>query len=294
MVKVYDRKKKKYVMEEHQGEGPLNFLYNNFLGRFFLKLIFINKIFSRIAAKYYESKLSVKLIDKFIKKNKIDMNLYENKVYNSFNDFFTRKRKPELLNFAFKNNELISPADARLQIYKANKESIKIKDSIYDLEEILLDEKLAKEFVDGYVLVFRLAVDNYHRYCHIDDGKIITKKVINGKLHTVASISRRYKIYKENQREYAYIDGKNIGKYIQMEVGAMLIGKIINNDKQPIKGQEKGFFAYGGSTIVVILKDNVKIDKDILKNSENEIETKVSYGEKIGNILRRSKSKGND
>ncbi len=286
MTKVYNRKTKEYITEIHQGEKPLNFLYKNCIGRFLLKLIFINKPFTKLAAKYYESKLSIKKADKFIKNNNIDITEYENVEYNSFNDIFTRKKKKELLNIKSNQNELISPAESKLQIYKATDNKVKIKNSLYDLEEIIQDKELVEEFKNGYILVFRLSVDNYHRYCHIDDGKVLKEKIINGKLHTVCSISKRYKIYKENQREYTLVEGNNLGKYIQMEIGAMIIGKIINNQEPPKKGQEKGYFAYGGSSIVVITKDNIKFDKDILNNSKKEIETKINYGEKIGLIIK--------
>ena len=49
------------------------------------------------------------------------------------------------------------------------------------------------------------------------------------------------------------------------------------------KGEEKGYFEFGGSTIVLLFKkDTITIDKDILDNSKDNIETIVKYGEKIG------------
>ena len=93
------------------------------------------------------------------------------------------------------------------------------------------------------------------------------------------------KIYKENEREYSILDTKHFGQIIYMEVGAMLIGKIINHDLDTFKrGDEKGYFLPGGSTVVVIA-NNIKVDKDILNNSKNNIETLVEVGEKVGEKL---------
>ena len=70
-----------------------------------------------------------------------------------------------------------------------------------------------------------------------------------------------------------------------MEVGALLVGKIVNHHgPAPIRrGQEKGYFQFGGSTVVLLLKkDTAILDEDILENSRNGIETLVKFGEKIG------------
>jgi phosphatidylserine decarboxylase len=49
------------------------------------------------------------------------------------------------------------------------------------------------------------------------------------------------------------------------------------------KGDEMGYFAFGGSTVLMLVdRDRVKIDSDILKNTKNKIETAVQMGEKIG------------
>jgi phosphatidylserine decarboxylase len=70
---------------------------------------------------------------------------------------------------------------------------------------------------------------------------------------------------------------------IQIEVGAMLVGRIKNANKTTFKkGEEKGYFDFGGSTVVLLVNKDIKIDDDILAQSAKGIETKVSYGERIG------------
>ena len=129
-------------------------------------------------------------------------------------------------------------------------------------------------------------MDDYHRYCYIDDGSLKETRVIKGKLHTVSPLSKEYKIYKENYRIVSVLSTKHFGDVIHIEVGALLVGKIVNilvNDFE--KGEEKGFFEPGGSTIVQLFKkDTVKIDDDIVKQSHDNTETKVLFGEGVGTV----------
>ena len=157
---------------------------------------------------------------------------------------------------------------------------VKVKNNIYTVLELI--NRNVDDFKDSYMFIYRLSVDNCHRFYYIDDGKRIDRVRVNGKLHTVSSSSDEYKIYKENEREYSVLDTKNFGKIIYMEVGALLIGKIINYDKEKFtRGEEKGYFLPGGSTIIIIAKD-IKVDEDILKYSNKNIETIVNIGEKVG------------
>lgn len=285
MPKIYDRKNKNYYIENQYSKKVLKFLYNTKFGRLILKIL-VNKSFSYLMSLYYNGFLSLGKIDKFIKTYNISMQDFEKKNYSSFNDFFTRKMISQ--NIDEKPEILISPASSKLMVYSISEEFfVDIKNSRYSLKDLLKDEKIAKKYKNGICLVFRLTVDDYHRYCYIDSGKVEEERTINGKLHTVSSISNQYKIFIENQRQYQLLNTKNLGLVVQMEVGAILVGKIVNYDlKLFAKGEEKGYFSFGGSTIIILIQENkVKIDEDIIKNSKQNIETKVSYGEGIGVLL---------
>ena len=88
-------------------------------------------------------------------------------------------------------------------------------------------------------------------------------------------------------KECSILDTKEFDKIIYIEVGALLVGKIVNNDLDTFKRwDEKGYFMYGGSTVILIVKENIlKVDKDILKNSLGGFETCVKLGEKIAKKL---------
>lgn len=270
------------------GESQNNFLkklYGTFLGRCALKIL-VCRFVSNLGGWYMNSRFSKWQIESFIEKNNIDMSQFENRQFTSYNDFFTRKILPGKRPYSKDDNVLISPADAKLSCYRIDdKCRVTIKDTSYSLEELLEDKELANEYLNGYWLVFRLTVDDYHRYHYIDDGKIIGNKFINGKFHTVNPIANDYyPIYKQNTRSYTVIESKNFGKMVQMEVGAMMVGRIVNYPKkQCYRDEEKGYFEFGGSTVVILLKENQAIiDEDIVKNTINDKETVVKLGESIG------------
>ena len=271
------------IIEDKRPKGA-NFLYKNFFGRIILKRV--NKRFiSKIGGFYLNKKISTKHINNFIKDNNIDMSEYENTKYQSFNEFFSRKIIDGKRTFSKNKLDFCAPCDSKITVYQLdNNQEFIIKNKKYTLERILRDKDLANNYKNGYFIVFRLSVDDYHRYAYIDSGKLLSRKVINGVFNTVGPIAfDRYKVYQENQREYEVLETENFGTIIQMEIGATMVGKIYNYKKKKFKrGEEKGYFLFGGSTVVIIIKENIiKIDEDILNNSKNKIETKVKQGNKI-------------
>ena len=84
---------------------------------------------------------------------------------------------------------------------------------------------------------------------------------------------------------YALLESDHFGTLLQMEVGATMVGRIVNNpgQRRVERGEEKGRFEFGGSTVIVLLeKDAAVIDEDILRNTQQDAETVVHLGERIG------------
>ena len=289
-MEVYNRELKKKIDEVDTNAKSVDLLYNSFLGRVVLKLL-VRPTISKLNGIRYSRKSSSKLIPKFVLKNEIDMSEYPYKEYSSFNDFFTRQIIKEKRPISSKKNDLISPCDSLLSVYKISKDlTFNLKNSTYTVGELLKDEELANKYNDGYLLLFRLTVRDYHRYCYIDSGTRDEYKHINGVLHTVNPIAcKKVKVYSENSREYTTLHLDNFGDAIQIEVGALMVGKIKNNSlKKFSRGDEKGYFEFGASTIIMMFpKNSIEIDEDILAESEEEIETRIKYGEKIGKSLRK-------
>ncbi|SHM14628.1 phosphatidylserine decarboxylase [Ruminococcus flavefaciens] len=273
------------VTNENQNK-LLKKLYGNTLGRVLLKTLTAPCI-SRTAGKFMDSRASKLLIKPFIKRSGIDTSQYIMCDFRSYNDFFTRRVKQGKRPIDFEADHLISPCDSKLTAHKISKNSIfRIKGSRYRVSDLLCNDFLAKRFCGGYCLIFRLEVDDYHRYCYIDNGTKTHNTFIAGELHTVNPIAlERYNIYKRNSREYTVLHTENFGDVVQIEVGAMMVGRIVNNHGEASfrRGEEKGRFEFGGSTIVMLFgKDSISIDEDILRNSAEGIETMVKMGEKIG------------
>lgn len=284
-MRIYVRDKKSYAEAEQYGGGALKFLYTNPLGRVLLKLA-VSPLVSNIYAYFMSRPASAGKIPGFIDKYGIDMSEYEDRTYRSFNEFFTRPFAEGARKVDRDAKAFISPADSKLLVYSIDEDlKMNIKGRQYTVSELLGKRDHAEEFGGGYALVFRLCMDDCHRYCFVDDGKLLDHYRIKGKLHTVSSISKDHKIYMENTREVSVLDTENFGKLIQIEVGAMLVGRIKNSYPGSFKkGEEKGFFEPGGSTIVVLIRgDKLVIDEDILTQSESGTETQIKYGEKIGN-----------
>lgn len=262
----------------------LKILYSFILGRITLKVL-TRPTISKVGGLYLSSPLSKVWNKQFIKKNKINMEEYESKKYRSYNDLFTRKIKDEFRPIDMNPKSFISPCDSKLTVYPINNESVfTIKESKYTISE-LVDGKKIKDYKGGFALVFRLEPTDYHHYCYIDSGTKEENVFIKGVLHTVQPVSSKYKVFKRNSREYTILHTKNFKDIVQIEVGAMMVGKIINHHGKYKfkKGEEKGLFEFGGSTIVLLVKKNViRIDSDIIENSLLGIETIVKYGEKIG------------
>lgn len=275
-----------FKLKKKKEDKFILFFYNTIIGRLLLKIFTLN-IISKIAGLFLSTRLSKIFIKRFILKNNININDYEEVKYKSFNDFFIRKIKAGKRPINYKDNVLISPCDGRLLVYKINKDNLfKIKNSYYNIHDLIKND-VSNEYLNGYALVFRLCVDNYHRYCYIDNGIKTNNNYIKGILHTVRPVALdKYNVYKTNSREWTILKTENFGNVIQIEVGAICVGKIVNHHQQDTfrKGEEKGYFKFGGSTIILLFKENtIKINKEILNNSLNNIETIVKLGEKIGN-----------
>ena len=274
------------VLPDDSRSPSLRFLYGTALGRAALRVL-IKPFVSKLAGGFMDSGLSRPLISGFVRRNGIDLSICEERRYRSFNDFFTRRLKPSARVADMEKSHLISPCDGKLTVYTVTEDgTFEIKGTRYTLLSLLRDEALARKYLGGTLLVFRLTVGDYHRYCYMDGGAKSGNIHIDGVFHTVNPIAcDRYPIYKENTREYCVIDTDSFGEVTMMEVGALLVGRILNHHgaQRVERGQEKGMFLFGGSTIVAAIeKDRVTIDGDIVRNTREGFETVVKLGEKIG------------
>ena len=265
----------------------LEVIYGHALTRMLLRP-FLSPAVSDICGKFLSTRLSRRIIPSFVKKNHIDLGIYEKQEFDSYNACFTRKIKAEQRPINEQKNILISPSDGKVTAYPiTQKGRFWIKHTQYSAAQLLKDERLAERYMGGWIYVIRLTVDDYHRYCYVADGRKSRQRKIRGVLHTVNPVANDYyPIYKMNSREYCLLKTKELGTILLMEVGALMVGKINNHEEdsaQVKRGDEKGMFEFGGSTIVVMTEPGMaEPDKDIIHNTKAQAETLVKMGEPIG------------
>ncbi|MFD0994146.1 phosphatidylserine decarboxylase [Tenacibaculum geojense] len=288
-IKFINRKTGELETETPPGEGFLKFLYNNPFGRITILPMVKRKFLSTYYGNLMNKPNSTKKIDSFVKQLGIDMTEAVKPVneYTSFNDFFYRKLKPEAREI---ENGIVSPGDGKLLAFESIDavHDFYIKGRKFTLKEFLADNKLAEQYKNAAMIILRLAPNDYHRYHFPYNGTPSESKKIKGHYLSVspyALIKNFTKVFCENKREYCILSTEDKGDILLAPVGATMVGSIISTYKaeEPVKkGDEMGYFAFGGSTIVMLVdKNKISIDKDLLENTKNKLETFVKMGEKI-------------
>ena len=281
-MQVWNRKE--LIGTPEVGAGAMRFAYENPVGRALTKAILCRSFISNLYAAWQKSRLSKGKVRKFIAQYHISLDDCTAQDFPNFNAFFTRQRKSYVNRTA--ENELPAIADSKLTALPIDENRVfTVKGVPYTAAELLENEKLAAEYAGGTCLIFRLSPDDYHRYVYPDGGAQEKTVAIKGVLHSVNPIAGSLGVYRRNARRYTVLHTAHFGDVVQMEVGALLVGKIRNHSETAgkiEKLQEKGYFEYGGSTVILLLKkDAVTVDADIMKYSAQGIETKVKIGERI-------------
>ena len=283
-VEYIDRASGERITESVMGDGALRFAYETLLGRTLWPVLFGSKAISAIMGWYYDSPKSRKAIASLaaIPGCKADEAEHPISSYPSFNAFFTRKLKPGARPIG---DGMVSPADGRLMLYlNANADTpFPLKGATRRLREVF-----GPDVPDGEydIAVIRLAPVDYHRF-HFPYACRTPEKVrmIPGEYHSVNPIAlvRRPDIYADNERQILACDA-DFGRYWLVDVGAFGVGTIVQtyNGEEHAKGDEKGYFKFGGSTVILIARaGSLKFDDDLVRNSANGLETRVCCGEQI-------------
>ncbi len=210
--------------------------------------------------------------------------------FKSFNDFFTRRLKPHARPFPEERTLFGSPADCRLFAWQnlQNDLCIPVKGDRFTVAQLLGPShvKLAELFHDGSLCVCRLCPADYHRFHFPDDGRFVATWPVKGKYNSVnpLALNQNLNVFTTNYREISLMNLANFGLTLYIEVGAFAVASITQTSDGPTfkRGEEKGYFSFGGSTIILVFQNNhIHFDQDILEHTEQNIETLVKTGQPI-------------
>lgn len=291
-INYIERKTGEKRVEKIYGYRALSLLYGNgFLKSLFSKLILpllaYFPFFSQFYGTLQKRPSSKKKIVPFIEAYGVDASEFLDTEFNSFNDFFIRKLKPEARPIISNPNILAMPADGRYLVYPKFQQFV-VKGKEFSLFEFLQSQADASRYQEGSMAIARLCPSDYHRFHFPCDGTATEARLINGSLYSVnpMALAKRIVILSENKRMITEIDSKQFGTILYIEIGATAVGTIRQTytpDQFVKKGEEKGYFEFGGSCIVLLFeKGRIVFDEDLIKNTERGLETRALFGSSLG------------
>lgn len=289
-IRFVDRSTGKTETEIVYGEGALRWLYTTSAGRLLERGLLSRRFISVLYGRYLASGLSRGKIADFVTRLGIDPEESERppEDYACFNDYFTRRLKPERRPIDPDPEAFVSSADGRLLAFPCHKGLVlPVKGRKFTLEKFLRSAELARRFAGGWCIIVRLCPADYHRYHFPVAGVPGRSRPIRGRYRSVSPvvIEQDLAVFDENQRQVSLHQSEAFGSIALVEVGAICVGAIVQTytpGAPVLKGQEKGYFEFGGSTQVLLVeKDRVDVDADLCENSASGVETRVLMGERI-------------
>lgn len=269
-------------------------LFSRILSFLFLSILSRSNIISFLWCSFQKSRLSRFKVKPFIKAFNVDPSEFLDPIesFKCFNDFFIRKLTPSCRPIVSGETKAILPADARYLVYDniKNVSGFLIKGHKFSLEELLLDSHLAQKYASGSMVIARLAPVDYHRFHFPIDCTPSEPQLIPGRLYSVnpTALKKDINILTRNKRMTTNLSSKTFGDVLYIEVGATNVGSIhqtFSPEKQHEKGDEKGYFSFGGSCLIILFEPSkIKFDQDLLDASSRKIEVLGKLGQSLGTI----------
>lgn len=296
-IRFYNRTTRSLETEEIYGERWLRFAYENPVGRFFTWAL----IRRWAASAYYGWRMnrlySASKVLPFILRYKVNVDEFAKSplTYNSFNEFFHRALKREARPIAPGDEVAVFPADGRHLVFPevGKAAGFYVKGATFSLNDLFGDAGWAAEFAGGAMTISRLCPVDYHRFHFPVAGVPDDARLINGYLYSVSPIALRRNVsyLVENKRMVTCIESPVFGKVAMIEVGATMVGTIAQlyvEDRPVAKGEEKGWFKFGGSCVITVFqRGRIRFDDDLVEQSARHIECYAKMGERMGWALGR-------
>jgi phosphatidylserine decarboxylase len=296
-INYFNRMTGKNEVEKVYGDGFIKFLYRSAPGKK-IGPAFTNKLFSKAYGAFQDLPSSHRKVKPFIEKFHIPIEDYEpgsrpsldpRDSYRSFNEFFIRKFKRGKRSFVTDQNKMAAFAEARYVGFDSVDEKTKypVKGSYLLAKDLIGNDQIAKVFEGGPLMIARLCPVDYHRYHYPDNGKVLEHYPIAGAYDSVNPFALQFKnqIFIQNERYVSILQTENFGRLAYIEVGAICVGKIVQThrwNKSFLRGEEKGYFLFGGSTVIVLGEKGAwKPSRDISSNTAKGIETYLHLGQEV-------------
>ncbi|MBI2930644.1 MAG: phosphatidylserine decarboxylase [Planctomycetes bacterium] len=286
-IRFRDRETGELRAELVFGEKELRFLYEHWLGRLMTNLILHRETLNHVYGWFQRRPKSARRIPDFIARLGIDPDEAERPVseYASLDDFFTRRLKPGARPIDRDPSHLISPADGRVLVYPRVRGEMRVKGSSVGIAELAGRPEWGARYEGGDAVVVRLAPADYHRF-HFPETGVASEAARAGRgLHSVHPIALAAGAPSfRNKRMITRLATETFGELLLIEVGALIVGTIVQTYRPgPIeRGQEKGTFRFGGSTVVMLVEPGrVVLDGDLVQASAQGVETFVKMGSRV-------------
>ncbi|MBS0652275.1 MAG: phosphatidylserine decarboxylase [Verrucomicrobia bacterium] len=295
-ITYVDRLTQKEEKEKVYGQAFIEILYgkgllSRLISSVVLPIVARVSLLSCIYGAMQKSRFSRRKVKPFIRAFHIDSLEFVEPVeaFRSFNDFFIRKLKKEVRPFAKGEDVLIMPADARYLVFPNINEAdgFWVKGKKFSLKQLLQDDALAERFEGGAMAMARLCPVDYHRFHFPCDGVPGTPRVINGPLYSVNPLALKHniEIISQNKRAITVLQSKVFGSILYIEIGATNVGSIhqtFTPDQPCAKGDEKGYFSFGGSCLVLLFEPNrIAFDPDLIDVSSRKMEVRGLLGQSL-------------
>jgi phosphatidylserine decarboxylase len=295
-----DRMKKQIIPEKVYGRTFIEAFYGDsklswFLYRFCLPLLACYPFVSKLYGLLQKSRFSKKKVLPFIQEFQVDPSefLKDPASYSSFNDFFIRKLKPGARPIAQGGDVAILPADGRYLVYPniAKVDGFLVKGKKFSLQELLGRKDLASLYEEGAMVIARLCPTDYHRFHFPCNCTPSEPELVSGFLHSVNPLALRKKIeiFSQNKRAITTLQTRYFGQVLFIEIGATCVGTIHQTfapHESYSKGEEKGYFSFGGSSLILLFEPGkIELDQDLVEASAEKLEVKGLMGQTLGRSL---------
>ena len=296
-IRYYDPDADAVCEEQVYGGAWVRALYGTLPGRLVSSVVALPAV-SRLYGWLQDRPASANKIAPFIERFDIKMEDFlpepgqpPHRPYSTFNSFFTRRVTEAARPFA-EGDEFPAPCDARYFAYDALDDSVRIpvKGSLFEATALVRSERWNDVFDRGPAFIARLCPVDYHRFHYPDDGRVLATWRIPGALHSVNpwALAFRGEIFMVNERQVTILETDRFGKLAWVEVGATCVGRIVQTHEDPAfsRGEEKGIFLFGGSTVIVIGEPGRwRADPAIVQRTAEGIETYLKMGRRLGGLI---------